>query len=467
MVRIHMLRKLVQLTDCRIKYIGIRNFLSQAYLCEEAWQKRLESPLLRNLDMDKYFIEVDRKFGKKLVSGVDIDLFVNNVQEESQLDELEHLLYRFRRTKQAVEMMDSTIYATIRTYLKFKNYESLFRILHDRDSYGIFPDFYSYNILMDTFLKEKLYKEAAQTAVLMMQQEDFSNNLSRLLGLYSCQKFLNECSLENLLPFPEENEEVKEENENEDEEDITYVRVPFLKNPWFDDHFDIVNPKHLLGKTFYLIGREMNDLLGRTYQMFGLVLYEKYEKASELLKTLSVKEEPCFLSEGVEKSIEELNSASANLEDSKKTLCDHLKKNVERLASEKRTVDGLLIPTLEAALKNIQSLEKEDIELQQKMFLDFEIQRQKAMDKQLKEIDKQNRLKAIEEKKEYLFWKEKLLFFFENEEKILDELKSVEEMVASMKSKKVVEDEYMPPEIVKKKPLKPTIYQKLARVKAL
>ncbi|KFM70852.1 28S ribosomal protein S27, mitochondrial, partial [Stegodyphus mimosarum] len=264
----------------RMQYTVRRTILSEAYLCEDAWQRRFEDPLLKNINLAQYFVETDKKFGtKRLASGVDIDIFANCVQSESELDELEHLLYRFRRTKRAVEIMDSTIYATIKIYLKYKQYETLLKILEDRENYGIFPDLFSYNILMDTFLKEKLYKEAAHTAVLMMLQEDFRNKISCVLALYSCQMYLNECSLDSWYP-PKEQQEEEVENENEDEEEVTLVRVPFIREPWFDDHFDITNPKHLIGKTFYLVGREMNDPLARTYQLLGLTMYEKWNKAA-------------------------------------------------------------------------------------------------------------------------------------------------------------------------------------------
>ncbi|GFY64242.1 tigger transposable element-derived protein 1 [Trichonephila inaurata madagascariensis] len=137
---------------------AVRGVLSENYSCEQLWQKRLENPLLKSINMDQYFIETDKKFGtKRLVSGIDIDLFANNVQSKSELDELEHLLYRFRRTKRATEMMESTTYAVIKAFLKFKQYDSLMRILNDRESYGVFPDLYSYNVLMSTFLQEKMY----------------------------------------------------------------------------------------------------------------------------------------------------------------------------------------------------------------------------------------------------------------------------------------------------------------------
>ncbi|KFM76703.1 hypothetical protein X975_10230, partial [Stegodyphus mimosarum] len=82
-------------------------------------------------------------------------------------------------------------------------------------------------------------------------------------------------------------------------------------------------------------------------------------------------------------------------------------------------------------------------------------------------LDKERRLKIIEEKKEYLYWKEKLLFFFENENKILEEVKKVEETVNQLKAKVSVEDTYEPPEIVKKPVERPSKYQKLINVKKL
>ncbi|CAL1288295.1 unnamed protein product [Larinioides sclopetarius] len=423
-----------------IQLTAVRGLLSEAYLCEEAWQKRLENPLLKDIKMDLYFVEVDKKFGtKRLVSGVEIDLFANSVQDDSKLDELEHLLYRFRRTKRATEMMDSTNYAVIRTFLKYKQYDSLMRILTNRESYGVFPDLYSYNIIMSTFLKEKLYSEAARTAILMMLQEDFSNKISRALGIYSCQMFLNNCELSDLNPKVE-SEENPDEKQNDDDEEVQLIRVPFLRNPWFDDHFDITNPKHLLGKTFYLIGREMNSVLGRSYQVIGLAMYEKWDKAAALLTTFSQSKDSTILNE-------------ADI--------------FQKMKSDSKIQDGNIMALLESYLKETLQSEKDDIETQQKLFSAWEDERKEALNKQNVELDKERRLKEIEEKKEYLFWKEKLLFFFENEDKNLDELKKVEELIQALKVHKKVQDTYEPPEIIKKAPQRVTKYQRLARVKKI
>ncbi|CAL1288294.1 unnamed protein product [Larinioides sclopetarius] len=417
--------------------------------------------------MDLYFVEVDKKFGtKRLVSGVEIDLFANSVQDDSKLDELEHLLYRFRRTKRATEMMDSTNYAVIRTFLKYKQYDSLMRILTNRESYGVFPDLYSYNIIMSTFLKEKLYSEAARTAILMMLQEDFSNKISRALGIYSCQMFLNNCELSDLNPKVE-SEENPDEKQNDDDEEVQLIRVPFLRNPWFDDHFDITNPKHLLGKTFYLIGREMNSVLGRSYQVIGLAMYEKWDKAAALLTTFSQSKDSTILNEAIERTKSMIKEIPDDDENTREKLLNKFDDIFQKMKSDSKIQDGNIMALLESYLKETLQSEKDDIETQQKLFSAWEDERKEALNKQNVELDKERRLKEIEEKKEYLFWKEKLLFFFENEDKNLDELKKVEELIQALKVHKKVQDTYEPPEIIKKAPQRVTKYQRLARVKKI
>ncbi|GBM52741.1 28S ribosomal protein S27, mitochondrial [Araneus ventricosus] len=448
---------------------AVRGVLSEAYLCEDAWQKRLESPLLKDIKMDLYFVEVDKKFGtKRLVSGVEIDLFANSIQDDSKLDELEHLLYRFRRTKRATEMMDSTNYAVIRAFLKYKQYDSLMRILTNRESYGVFPDLYSYNIIISTFLKEKMYAEATRTAILMMLQEDFSNKISRALGIYSCQMFLNNCELSDLNPKEEHEENpAGKQNDDADEEDVQLVRVPFLRNYWFDDHFDLTNPKHLVGKTFYLIGREINSVLGRSCQIIGLAMYEKWDKAAALLTTFSQSKDSTILNEAIERTkslIEELPDDDENTREKLLTKFDDIFK---KMKSDSKIQDGDVMALLESHLKETLQSERDDIETQQKLFSVWENERKEALERQNAELDKERRLKVIEEKKEYLFWKEKLLFFFENEDKNMEELKKVEELIKALKVHKKVQDTYEPPEIVKKAPQRVTKYQRLARVKKI
>ena len=66
-----------------------------------------------------------------------------------------------------------------------------------------------------------------------------------------------------------------------------YKPIRVIRNPYYDDHFDIKDERFLLGKTLYLISRGTPTLEGsfsRSLQLIGLGLYEKFELANELLK---------------------------------------------------------------------------------------------------------------------------------------------------------------------------------------
>lgn len=452
--------KLKNFLNIRLFYghhLGKRTLLSEAYRCEDAWSKRLESPLFKDIKMDQYFVEIDKKIGSKpFASGVDIDLFANNVQNADQLDELEHLLYRFRMTKRSNEMMDSTISSVVRIYLKCKDYESLFRILNDVENYGIFPDFFLYNILMDNFIEQKMFREAAQIAILMMFQEDFSNEIGSILAVYSCHMFFKNNSLTDLYPVPESE---KKEEEEDDEEVLE--RVPFFRNLWFDDHFDLKEPRHLIGKTFFLAGRQMKDeLLGKTFHFLGLGMYEKWDAALELLDTLVQSKVP-ILSEGVEEFKKYMDTLPS--EDLKVQFEDFFKKMQENNLVK----PGELENHLNAKISEFPNLERDDIKRQEELFGLWENERQLALYKQNLELDKQRRIEEIAKKKEYLFWKEKLLFFFENEDFILEDFKKAEEVAALVKSQKTEDEKYIVPQMVKKIPQKLTQYDKAIRVKKL
>ncbi len=59
------------------------------YLLQEAWKSRLISPVIKKLEMDKFFFEVERKFAReKRGSAIDVDLFA----QAAQVDIAEDLL---------------------------------------------------------------------------------------------------------------------------------------------------------------------------------------------------------------------------------------------------------------------------------------------------------------------------------------------------------------------------------------
>jgi len=60
--------------------------------------------------------------------------------------------------------------------------------------------------------------------------------------------------------------------------------VSFIENPWYDDHFDLDRDSLKLGKTFVSVARGNSDLIGRSYQLIGWALYEKFESGLTLLR---------------------------------------------------------------------------------------------------------------------------------------------------------------------------------------
>ena len=84
--------------------------------------------------------------------------FTNLVDGELQLNSLEDITNRFRRCPNTVHSLPSTGHAIIRAYLTYKDTETLMRLLDDRLNYGVFPDYYLSNLLMDTFLKQENYR---------------------------------------------------------------------------------------------------------------------------------------------------------------------------------------------------------------------------------------------------------------------------------------------------------------------
>lgn len=274
---------------------NVRTFLSDAYRCTEAWQSRLNTPVLQQIKLETFLHEIDRKFQQQgKVCAIDIDILVNKVENAGHLEEVADLVHRLRLTEETTNALDSTSHAVVRSYLDNgpDTINDLIRILDDRLSYGIFLDSFTTNLLLDILLKAKNYRLAAKVASFLMLQEDFSNDISRALSLYACYKYAQapepfeepikpvaEVKQEDTKPKPVAKGRKKQVEENR-------VRVDFVRNPYFDDHFDIKNSEHLAGKSLLMIGRLIDGPIGNSAQLLGLCLYQKYECGSKLAETL-------------------------------------------------------------------------------------------------------------------------------------------------------------------------------------
>ena len=129
---------------CSLKQLNLglvsvkRTFLSDSFDMKVEWNDRLKAPIFGVIDMEKYFLDIDRQFNiTGLASHIDLDIFANalllskndgiisNTQDiETRFEQIEELLRRFRTTpgKSLYEILVFT-FPISKYYLKKYQYE--------------------------------------------------------------------------------------------------------------------------------------------------------------------------------------------------------------------------------------------------------------------------------------------------------------------------------------------------------
>lgn len=425
----------------------VRTFLTDQFKCPNEWNSRLQPAFMQNLNLENLYYEIkqsssSQKNGNKKLNAIDIDIFVNKATaaDESRVDEINDLIHSLRQTEETTNTLDSTHHAVVRNYVDMGHITDLMGILDNRLAYGIFLDDYSASYLLDYLIKKQDFHSAARTATFIMLQEDFENELPRSLALYGCYKYLNR--REPFYPV-----EQKEES-NEKPQEVK-VRVKYLRNEFFDEHFDIKNHNHLVGKTFIAIGKELDKPLSTNVKLLGYVLYEKYEKAIEELKTT----EKIFYKQILEhclKILENIESENSSLESLKVVLQERVTNN-NQLQSE--SFDTIL----EDYCKEVAAKQESGVlEKQKKLYKQWNEVREQKLSEELNRLQRAERLKKIESMTEEMKKKEQHLWFFENEAQIdlqIDSKKVTypKRWFGKKKIPRVIDADYVPPEIIKGK----------------
>lgn len=330
-----------------------KSFLTDAYRCNEVWQERLNCSVLKKVNPEELYYKLSSIFENNLkqINAVDLDIFANSLTDDLYIGELEDLIRKFRLSAQAGTLLPSTHHAVIRLFIELGNMSDLIKILKNRIDYGIFPDYYLCNLLMDTSLKENNFRNAAVIATNQMLQEEFNNDITKSLGLYSCLKYIT-----NPTDWEETSTVVEEEKQNvndDSDDEVTRVRVDFIRNPYFDDHFDLIDGDHLVGKTMLAISKNDNTVLGNSFKVIGLAYYNKWnalenylEKCSNAIHTEAVDLLVASIDKRLPENAEKLKNAFAKLKIDNKSLSEEITNVVN-----------------EAVDKN----EKNEIQLQQKV----------------------------------------------------------------------------------------------------
>ncbi|CAG4964833.1 unnamed protein product [Parnassius apollo] len=334
-------------------------------------------------------------------------------------------------------MLDSTHHATIRNYIKFGNIQDLVNILRDPLNYGIFLDNFTANILLDKLVTSKNYELAANVAALTMLQEEYSNEITCALSQYACYKYLIECSDINQEP-------VKAEDKKKEE---IKIRVKFLRNFYYDDHFDIKEISILSGKTLAWISRQSNDNIARNLQIIGWLYYKKYDQLLSLCEVLhKIKSFKIY-----NEVIELLQKQSDKTEEGK-----HIFDRCISLLNECSKAEIPLEESVKNLIENaINKSQKNDILMQQKLYGIWINTREKKLKEQLQRLERARRMEAINLKQKELEGEEQKLWFFENEDNIdlqIEEKEKLVDATVNKKSEQNKSDEnYIPPEILPKR----------------
>jgi small subunit ribosomal protein S27 len=74
-----------------ISYSSKRYLLSQAYSCNDAWLKRLDDPVFKQLPLSDFAIQLRDQYEKqKAISAVDMEILANKLHE-MEIDEAEFM----------------------------------------------------------------------------------------------------------------------------------------------------------------------------------------------------------------------------------------------------------------------------------------------------------------------------------------------------------------------------------------
>ncbi|KAK9509777.1 hypothetical protein O3M35_007015 [Rhynocoris fuscipes] len=432
-------------------YSALRPFMSESFQCKDAWNRRFNDRILKKVKLNELFYDLDNKFNQVgKVSAVDVDIFTNAINDDSHLEELDEIIHRFRLTSEAGKILDSTHHGFIRAFLSHGDSDELLRILNDRLNYGIFPDDYCTILLMDHFIKENNFTKAAKIATLQMLQEDFNNPIIKFLSLYSCHKYL-------LEPGTWEKEEQAKEDtkNNEDDEEEIRVRVGFIRNPYFDDHFDLTEPYSLIGKTFKIISENENDQLFNSYHLLGLILYKKWPEALNFTNKLISKNEQIYVDsiKEIEKFLSKLPKVEGEEGNKVQEYVEQIKSDLAKFKSNNLIVEKNLLAVTEGKVnESVKKLEQILIDKQCTNYEEWEKKREEVLLAELEEIKRLERIENVKTTKEELAKKEQELFFFDIEDQL--DLKIENKRVryppkwlGKKKKKRPDTAEYVPPEV--------------------